>query len=163
MTNRLDPEHNRPTTLPTTASHIHCQRCGRNFAIGAMRWDHRRGLWVCAHWPECEGAGFHCDLHDGPVAASVDSRLENEALVALTDASKLLPTRNGKRVHYSTVYRWAMKGARGRVLETILVGGIRYTSREALVRFQSPGRPPASDAKNDALREHLYGTPRRAS
>lgn len=163
MESRLDPDQNRPEGLPTRAAQVQCLRCGRDFEVGAMRWDHRRGLWVCARWPECEGAGFHCDLHDAPIFPASEGRLENETLIALTDACKLLPSRNGKRIHYSTVYRWATKGARGRVLETILVGGIRYTSREALQRFQSPHRPPASDHNNNALREHLYGAPRRAS
>lgn len=162
MESRLDPDRNQPTSIPTTATRVRCQRCGRDFEVSAMRWDHRRGLWVCAHWPECEGSGFHCDLQDAPASAAVDGRLESETLVALTDACKLLPSRNGKRIHYSTVYRWATKGARGRLLETILVGGIRYTSREALQRFQTPNHPPASDSNQSALREHLYGAPRRA-
>lgn len=46
-----------------------------------------------------------------------------------------LPRRQGKKVHYSTVYRWSTNGVRGRVLETSLVGGIRYTTLEAVQRF----------------------------
>jgi len=55
--------------------------------------------------------------------------------IPLTEVPNLLPRRRGKKTHYSTVYRWATKGARGRVLESKLVGGIRYTSQEALQRF----------------------------
>jgi hypothetical protein len=53
----------------------------------------------------------------------------------LTEAVKYLPKRNGKKVHYSTLYRWATKGARGRILETMRVGGIRYTTLAALKSF----------------------------
>lgn len=41
----------------------------------------------------------------------------------------------GNRVNRSTAHRWRMRGARGVKLETVLVGGRRYTSQEALLRF----------------------------
>jgi hypothetical protein len=63
--------------------------------------------------------------------------IEQEDLISLKDVPKHLPKRNGKRMHYSTVFRWATKGARGRRLESILIGGMRYTSRAALSRFTS--------------------------
>lgn len=59
----------------------------------------------------------------------------SERLLPLNEAAEYLPRRSGKKVHYSTLYRWATKGARGRKLETVLVGGVRYTSLEALERF----------------------------
>lgn len=55
----------------------------------------------------------------------------NESLLTLKAASKLLPG----NPHYATLFRWAQKGCRGATLETALIGGIRYTSREALDRF----------------------------
>ncbi|MEZ6117776.1 MAG: DUF1580 domain-containing protein [Pirellulaceae bacterium] len=55
----------------------------------------------------------------------------------LSEVPRYVPTRRGKRVHYSTVYRWATKGARGRILETVLCGGLRYTSIQAVQRFLS--------------------------
>lgn len=55
----------------------------------------------------------------------------NESLFTLKAAAKLLPG----HPHYATLFRWAQRGCRGIRLETILVGGIRYTSREALDRF----------------------------
>ena len=55
----------------------------------------------------------------------------NESLLSLKAASKLLPG----NPHVATLWRWAQKGCRGAKLETVLVGGIRYTSREALDRF----------------------------
>ena len=41
----------------------------------------------------------------------------------------------GNQVNRSTVHRWRTRGARGRKLETVLVGGRRYSSQEALLRF----------------------------
>jgi hypothetical protein len=37
----------------------------------------------------------------------------------------------------STLWRWALRGVRGIVLESIVIGGRRYTSREAVDRFMS--------------------------
>ena len=34
-----------------------------------------------------------------------------------------------------TLHRWRLSGVRGTKLETLLVGGIRYTSTEAIARF----------------------------
>lgn len=61
--------------------------------------------------------------------------LQHEQAITLAEGVNHLPKRNGKKVHYSTVYRWATKGVRGRVLESRLVGGIRYTTVEAVQRF----------------------------
>ena len=55
----------------------------------------------------------------------------NESLLTLKAAAKLLPG----NPHYATLFRWAQKGCRGVRLESALIGGIRYTSREALDRF----------------------------
>lgn len=60
----------------------------------------------------------------------------SESLIPLRDVPRCLPPRpNGKHVHISAVYRWTLRGIRGVVLETIQVGGTRYTSREAIQRF----------------------------
>lgn len=77
--------------------------------------------------------------------------LQSETLLPLTEAAKHLPRRNGKKVHHSTLYRWATKGVRGRVLATIMVGGIRYTSIEALGRFTTVSRPRSGSIAVDGL------------
>lgn len=63
------------------------------------------------------------------------SNMNDEELIPLKEASRLLPTRNGKRTHYSTLFRWATKGTKGRKLDSVMIGGVRYTSKEALGRF----------------------------
>lgn len=64
---------------------------------------------------------------------------QREVPVALKDVPRFVPKRSGKKVHYSTVYRWTTKGVRGRVLESVMVGGIRFTTLEAIERFQQSG------------------------
>ena len=84
--------------------------------------------------------------------------LENETLITLRDVPVHLPKRKGKKVHYSTVWRWVKKGARGRVLESVLIGGVRYTSVAALDRFFETGTIASrhSEEQQD-LRDVLYG------
>ena len=62
--------------------------------------------------------------------------LQNEHVLPLRVAAKRLPRqRAGRKVHVSTLYRWAHDGLRGVRLETIYVGGTVCTSLEALQRF----------------------------
>ena len=63
--------------------------------------------------------------------------IHDEELLTLSGAAKRLPHgRAGKPVHVATLHRWASPGGvQGVRLETIKVGGIRYTSVEALDRF----------------------------
>jgi len=85
--------------------------------------------------------------------------LATETVVSLARGNRHLPTRrNEKRVHPSTLYRWAKGGVRADdgttvVLETIRVGRTLCTSVQAIQRFcnrlsarPSPGaRPTHSD------------------
>lgn len=64
--------------------------------------------------------------------------IERENLVLLSRASALVPG----RPHASTLIRWALRGIRGRKLETVIVGGRRYTSVEAVRRFVEHGNAP---------------------
>ena len=60
----------------------------------------------------------------------------SDELLTLKAVAKMLPSgRAGKRVHFSTVFRWATNGVRGVKLETVKVGHTRYTTREALNAF----------------------------
>lgn len=60
--------------------------------------------------------------------------------IDLADVPRLLPTRRGRRVHRITIWRWVTKGVCGpggvRVrLDTVKLGGSRYTSLAAVERF----------------------------
>jgi len=79
-----------------------------------------------------------------------------EQLIALRDLPARLPRRNDRRIHLSTLYRWISQGARGRTLESVRLGGITYTSVEAIERFMAPDESmPGGDqaAALKAMRE----------
>lgn len=89
----------------------------------------------------------------------------NEKLVSLTEAVKLLPPVDGRRLHVSSLWRWAQKGVQGVRLETRRIGRRIVTSAEALERFTEklaevspagrPRKPAARKAgqRSDAQRE----------
>ena len=58
-----------------------------------------------------------------------------ETVVPFRELPKWTEKHFGKRKHPSTFHRWRLRGVRGVKLETILLGGIRFTSVEALNRF----------------------------
>lgn len=57
------------------------------------------------------------------------SDLLDETRISLTDLA------GDENLNVCTIWRWAKRGVRGVVLETIAVGGRRFTSREAFRRF----------------------------
>ncbi len=56
---------------------------------------------------------------------------KNESYLTLREAARYFPT----RPHLATVWRWAAKGVKGVRLETVVVGGQRFTTAEACDRF----------------------------
>ena len=58
-----------------------------------------------------------------------------EQLLTLSQAAKRFPGRNGGNIAVSTLHRWATCGVGGIRLETVVVGGRKMTSAEALQRF----------------------------
>lgn len=59
--------------------------------------------------------------------------VDTETLISFCEARSAFP--GGKRLSFATLHRWRLSGVRGTKLETCLVGGLRYTSREAIQRF----------------------------
>ena len=57
--------------------------------------------------------------------------LLDESLLALTEACKHFPVKCSR----SGIERWLRRGSRGTVLESVLICGKRYTSKEAVGRF----------------------------
>ena len=45
------------------------------------------------------------------------------------------------RPHVSTLHRWRMRGVRGRKLESVVCGGRRFTSIQAIHRFMQTDDP----------------------
>ena len=60
----------------------------------------------------------------------------SEELLTLSEAARFCPRRRqGKKPHLSTLHRWATRGSRGVVLDTLQTPGGLCTSKEALRRF----------------------------
>jgi hypothetical protein len=57
--------------------------------------------------------------------------ISSETLVTFSQAAALLPNRPS----LATIFRWRARGIRGAKLETVRIGGGRYTSVQALERF----------------------------
>lgn len=62
---------------------------------------------------------------------SIDT--ERETLVSFSDARSSF--RDGRRKSLATLHRWRLRGVKGIRLETCLIGGMRFTSLEAIDRF----------------------------
>mgnify|MGYP001493838456 CR=1 FL=1 len=89
--------------------------------------------------------------------------VSTEDLLTFPGVARFLPGRPS----LSTLHRWRQRGIRGVALETLLIGGQRYTSREALQRFfdastaaadraTAPSRPNAARATEvSAARKEL--------
>ena len=61
--------------------------------------------------------------------------VENETLLTLTEATKLLPKVNGRKPAVSTLWRWCRRGLRGVRLDYLRIGRNIVTSPQALHRF----------------------------
>lgn len=60
--------------------------------------------------------------------------IASENIIKLSDACGYFPPEG---VSTATIARWIQRGVRGVTLETIVIGGRRLTSREAIERFIS--------------------------
>ncbi|MDP1797233.1 MAG: DUF1580 domain-containing protein [Planctomycetaceae bacterium] len=59
--------------------------------------------------------------------------IDSEDLIPFQQAAAHVP--GPRKPCLQTLHRWRLRGARGRMLETVLIGGIRHTSVEAIRRF----------------------------
>lgn len=86
----------------------------------------------------------------------------DQELISIKQACKLIPTRPA----ICTVWRWIEKGCRGHRLQSWLVGGMRFTSKEAIetfieninqgsgaIRTESPSRSKKAEAAEKELRD----------
>jgi len=92
--------------------------------------------------------------------------LEREAPITLAEAPKLIPAINAapgmdarKPLHQRTIYNWATRGKRGVVLESVMIGGVIVTTREAIQRFLQ--RLSIARETQFAARESEYDPRRR--
>jgi hypothetical protein len=66
----------------------------------------------------------------------------DEDIFPLSRATQQLKSRPS----VATVWRWAQRGIRGVTLETVVIGGRRYTSHEAFGRFMHALNAPPTKA-----------------
>lgn len=59
----------------------------------------------------------------------------NQQLIEISQCPSYLESKTGNRVHVATVYRWVKDGIAGVTLDTIFIGGKRYSTPEALDQF----------------------------
>jgi hypothetical protein len=80
--------------------------------------------------------------------------IRSEDLLSLTEAVRRLPG----RPHISTLHRWRMRGVGGFRLETVKIGGRRFTSAEAIERFARR----VTDASSPAIDDQAKARPSRS-
>ncbi len=77
--------------------------------------------------------------------------IQQETLIPYRDVPSWCEKNLGDRIHPSTAHRWRIRGARGVRLETVLAGGQRYTSHEALLRFCAETTAAADSVPEDRI------------
>ena len=77
----------------------------------------------------------------------------DEDLLTLRQAAQLIPSRSGRPIDVSSIWRWTLRGIKGKRLESVSLGGQKYTSRQALARFVSAINP-SMEATAPAARTH---------
>lgn len=92
-------------------------------------------------------------MNNAPKAhTTITDRPDTGRWITLTEAAKLLPRIDGRKVAVSTLWRWCRKGLRGVTLEYTRVGRRICTSHQALLRFftqlaeHDDRRPPKTPA-----------------
>lgn len=75
--------------------------------------------------------------------------IETEPLISLSEATRLIPPRNGRRVSTVTVWRWCAGGLYGVRLEYVQYGRRVFTTAGALARFSVALAEARHQARND--------------
>ena len=79
--------------------------------------------------------------------------LITETLIAFAAAAREFP---GRAVCIQTLHRYRLNGVRGVKLASCMIGGRRYTSREAVARFvvaQNTAEPPPAISKQQRAKQ----------
>ena len=88
--------------------------------------------------------------------------IQNEHLITRREAAKLLTPRGHRPMHPGSLYRWMLKGKRGVVLESTVVGTQRMTRIDAIQRFsdllsiRSGGQPTHAQERARKIRQAGY-------
>ena len=104
-------------------------------------------------WTGCLSAA-EVELTIAVIAVGMTIDTTQETIISFSDARTAVPGID-RRISLATLHRWRLNGVRGVKLETVLIGGLRYTSREAIVRFiaaQNADDTPAAPVITPAQR-----------
>lgn len=74
--------------------------------------------------------------------------LQHESLIRLVDAARIVNPK--KPPHAASIHRWCSVGVRGTRLEIVRLGGVRWTSREAVRRFLDALNPETAGVPDGA-------------
>jgi hypothetical protein len=86
-----------------------------------------------ALWAGCLSV-VEVELVVSVIAVGMTIDVQTETIISFADARSAFPGID-RRISLATLHRWRLNGVRGVKLETVLIGGLRYTSREAIDRF----------------------------
>lgn len=89
--------------------------------------------------------------------------IESEQLLTVKAAREWLRGRTGHAPHRNTIRDWARVGLKGVVLETVRIGGLVYTSVEAMQRFSDRRQSPAAVAPSKRRLREIEAANRRAT
>jgi hypothetical protein len=78
--------------------------------------------------------------------------IKTEQLLSITLAAAWLGSRIGTAPSRTTVYRWVTAGIKGKKLESTHIGGMLFTSVEALERFSAALSGDPAPVKHQAKR-----------
>jgi hypothetical protein len=93
--------------------------------------------------------------NDSSCDAKSFESLDLRQLTPLTEIHRHLPRRlDGRKLHRTTIGRWASRGCRGIVLKTWLIGGMRYTDAQSIAEFVS-----RLSARDNPVRQHCAPSP----
>lgn len=106
--------------------------------------------------------GFASDGDGHLVAPDGQSRksIAHEQLILFAKSGQEFP---GRSPAPATLNRWRLRGVRGVKLETLLIGGQRFTSREAIQRFiEAQNQPQAAEPSMTAAERQARSAAARA-
>ena len=89
--------------------------------------------------------------------------IAKEEMIPFKQVPKWCGKNMGKRVHRSTIRRWMFRGVRGVKLETIMIHGKRFTSKEALLRFFTTTKESGSRSEVSSSKTQKQSARLRAS
>ena len=78
-----------------------------------------------------------------------------EQIISVDEAAKHISKISGKKRNRHVILRWMNRGCSGVKLDSILIGGEIYTSREALNTFVNRSRQARTEKRSEETRQGI--------